>query len=177
MGALFNQEDMPFTKDGITPDIIVNAHAIPSRMTVAQIIECVGSKAGIMNGDFKDATPFEKFDVNTLCNELHKSGFQRHGYEVLYNGYTGLKMPCQIFIGPTYYQRLKHLVNDKIHSRNYGPLQGLIRQPTEGRSREGGLRLVTSLSEILTYFVNILLVNSIVGNIFKLLGKPEIIII
>ncbi len=140
MGALFNQEDMPFTKDGITPDIIVNAHAIPSRMTIAQIIECVGSKAGIMNGDFKDATPFEKFDVNTLCNELHKSGFQRHGYEVLYNGYTGLKMPCQIFIGPTYYQRLKHLVNDKIHSRNYGPLQGLIRQPTEGRSREGGLR-------------------------------------
>jgi DNA-directed RNA polymerase II subunit RPB2 len=140
MGALFNQEDMPFTKDGITPDIIVNAHAIPSRMTIAQIIECVGSKAGIMNGDFKDATPFEKFDVNTLCNELHKSGFQKHGYEVLYNGYTGLRMPCQIFIGPTYYQRLKHLVNDKIHSRNYGPLQGLIRQPTEGRSREGGLR-------------------------------------
>jgi DNA-directed RNA polymerase II subunit RPB2 len=140
IGMLFSQEDMPFTKDGITPDIIVNVHAIPSRMTIAQIIECVGSKAGIMNGEFKDATPFEKFDTDTLCNELHKAGFQKHGYEVLYNGHTGLKMPCQIFIGPTYYQRLKHLVRDKIHQRSYGPLQGLIRQPTEGRSRDGGLR-------------------------------------
>ncbi len=140
IGMMFSQEDMPFTKDGITPDIIVNVHAIPSRMTIAQIIECVSSKSGIMNGDFKDATPFEKFDVNKLCDELHKSGFQKHGYEVLYNGHTGLKMPCQIFIGPTYYQRLKHLVRDKIHQRSYGPLQGLIRQPTEGRSRDGGLR-------------------------------------
>jgi DNA-directed RNA polymerase II subunit RPB2 len=140
IGMTYRQEDMPFTSQGISPDIIINPHALPSRMTIAQIIECVMGKSCALNGTYGDATPFENSDPNAICNELYKCGFQSHGYETMYNGMTGQKMNSQIFIGPTYYQRLKHMVQDKVHSRRKGPIQILTRQPVEGRVRDGGLR-------------------------------------
>ena len=143
VGMILNDEDMPFTSDGIRPDIIINPHCIPSRMTVNQLMECVLGKTCLMNGAFGDATPFTSASVNIadqLCDNLGKVGFQRNGYETMYNGMTGEMMEAQIFIGPTYYQRLKHLVSDKIHARAQGPITTLTRQPLEGRSRDGGLR-------------------------------------
>jgi DNA-directed RNA polymerase II subunit RPB2 len=143
IGMILNEEDMPFTSEGIRPDIIINPHCIPSRMTVNQLMECVLGKACLMNGEFGDATPFTSSSVNVadqLCDNLGKAGYQRNGYETMYNGMTGEMMEVQIFIGPTYYQRLKHLVSDKIHARADGPITTLTRQPLEGRSRDGGLR-------------------------------------
>ena len=140
IGMTYRQEDMPFTSQGITPDIIINPHALPSRMTIAQIMECVLGKACVLNGTFGDATPFENTDPNDICDLLKKEGFQSQGYETMYNGMTGKKIETQIFIGPTYYQRLKHMVQDKVHSRRKGPIQILTRQPVEGRVRDGGLR-------------------------------------
>lgn len=144
LGMTFTQEDMPFTKDGIIPDIIINPNAIPSRMTIAQLLECILGKAGIIEGTFNDSTPFSKNSVNiveSICDRLEKVGFNRDGDEVMYNGFTGEKIKAKIFIGPTYYQRLKHLVSDKIHARADGDVQILTNQPLEGRSRGGGLRL------------------------------------
>ena len=155
-GMMFSQEDMPYSREGITPDIIINPHCIPSRMTIAQLIECVTGKVGLMTGKYGDATPFDPLNVDTICNELHNLGYQKYGNEVLYNGRTGRKLDAMIFMGPTYYQRLKHLVNDKEHARAYGPLQNLIRQPTEGRARDGGLRLRCSLSKIFIRFSRII---------------------
>ncbi len=140
IGMMFKQEDMPFTIEGITPDVIINPHCLPSRMTIGQLIESVSGKVSLMTGSILDATPFEKLDTDKICDALHSLGYEKHGSEVLYNGMTGQKINAKIFIGPVYYQRLKHLVQDKQHSRSYGPLQNLIRQPTEGRSRDGGLR-------------------------------------
>lgn len=140
VGITYRQEDMPFTVEGINPDIIVNPHAIPSRMTIGQLIECLMGKVSATTGDEGDATPFTDVTVEKISNMLHRVGFQSRGNEVMYNGHTGRKLPAQIFIGPTYYQRLKHMVDDKIHSRARGPVQILTRQPTEGRSRDGGLR-------------------------------------
>tara|TARA_Y100000591_G_C21849946_1_gene711057 strand:- start:1355 stop:4585 length:3231 start_codon:yes stop_codon:yes gene_type:complete len=142
-GMIFNQEDMPFTESGIVPDIIINAHCIPSRMTINQLLECIGAKSGVCMGKFRDCTPFSKNSTNIikyLQNQLESCGFSDDGNEVMYNGFTGEKFKTQIFIGPTYYQRLKHLVKDKIHARNRGNVQSLTRQPLEGRSRDGGLR-------------------------------------
>ena len=141
IGLILPEEDMPFTEDGICPDVIINPHAIPSRMTIAQLIECVMGKIGSMKGKFFDGTPFEKVNIDDLCNELYDLGFEHKGYETLYNGETGEKIKSKIFIGPTFYQRLKHMVKDKIHARARGPIQILTRQPAEGRSRDGGLRL------------------------------------
>ena len=142
IGMVYKHEDMPFTKDGITPDVIMNPHAIPSRMTVSQIIETIMGKIGSLKGKRFDATPFNnKFNVKNLVQELHELGFHKSGKEILYNGQTGEQMETMIFIGPVYYQRLKHMVQDKIHSRAKGPVQNLTRQPAEGRSRDGGLRL------------------------------------
>lgn len=142
IGMVYKHEDMPFTKDGITPDIIMNPHAIPSRMTMSQIIETVMGKIGSIKGKRFDATPFNKeFSINELSQQLHELGFHKSGKEILYNGQTGEQMETMIFIGPVYYQRLKHMVQDKIHSRAKGPVQNLTRQPAEGRSRDGGLRL------------------------------------
>jgi len=141
IGMVYRSEDMPFTEDGITPDIIINPACIPSRMTVGQLLECALSKRGSIEGRRYDGTPFEKLNVDEICNEFNKYGFNRKGTEILYNGQTGEQIKTEIFIGPTFYQRLKHMVRDKIHSRSTGPVQNLTRQPAEGRSRDGGLRL------------------------------------
>ena len=134
------QEDLPFTCEGISPDIIVNPHAIPSRMTIGQLVECLLGKVAALRGMEGDATPFTDVTVEVVSNALHNMGYQRRGNEVMYNGHTGRQLEALVFFGPTYYQRLKHTVDDKIHSRGRGPTQMLTRQPMEGRSRDGGLR-------------------------------------
>ncbi|KAG2318468.1 hypothetical protein Bca52824_011681 [Brassica carinata] len=140
VGMTYTQEDMPWTIEGVTPDIIVNPHAIPSRMTIGQLIECIMGKVAAHMGKEGDATPFTDVTVDNISKALHKCGYQLRGFERMYNGHTGRPLPAMIFIGPTYYQRLKHMVDDKIHSRGRGPVQILTRQPAEGRSRDGGLR-------------------------------------
>lgn len=139
-GMTYRQEDMPFTVEGITPDIIVNPHAIPSRMTIGQLVECVMGKVAAIVGEEGDATPFTEATVENFCDALHKCGYQRHANEVMYSGHTSRPLATQIFIGPTYYQRLKHMVDDKVHTRARGPVSQLVRQPLEGRVRDGGLR-------------------------------------
>lgn len=142
IGMIYNQEDMPFTKSGITPDIIMNPHAVPSRMTMAQLMECIMGKAACHIGSTGDATPFTGCSVENIAKVLELSGMERYGNEILYNGRTGEQIKTEIFIGPTYYQRLKHMVTDKLHSRgSNGPIVMLTRQPSEGRARNGGLRL------------------------------------
>merc|ERR1712029_788051 len=140
IGITYRQEDMPFTADGLTPDIIINPHAIPSRMTIAHLIECLLSKVAALTGQEGDATPFTDVTISSISEILESSGFQKRGFEVMYNGHTGKKLRAQVFLGPTYYQRLRHMVDDKIHARARGPLQVLTRQPVEGRAGDGGLR-------------------------------------
>lgn len=140
IGITLKQEDMPFADNGISPDLIINPHAIPSRMTIGQVLECIMGKIGSIEGRTYDGTPFQKVDVKELENRLEKYGYSKDNCEKLRCGYTGRKLDCKIFIGPTYYQRLKHMVEDKIHSRSSGPQQILTRQPAEGRSRDGGFR-------------------------------------
>lgn len=142
IGMIYNAEDMPYTKDGIVPDLIMNPHAIPSRMTIAQLMECVLGKVGCIEGNIQDCTPYNDLSVEDICNKLESYGMEKHSNEIMYDGYTGRQMKTTIFIGPTYYQRLKHIVCDKIHSRSSnGPIVFLTRQPSEGRSRAGGLRV------------------------------------
>ena len=140
IGMTYRQEDLPFTMEGICPDIIVNPHAIPSRMTIGHLIECLSSKVAALRGLEGDATPFTDVTVDSISEDLHKLGYQKYGNETVFNGFTGRKIDMLIFFGPTYYQRLKHMVDDKIFSRARGPVQILTRQPTEGRARSGGLR-------------------------------------
>ena len=140
IGMLYRMEDMPFSQNGIVPDLIVNPHAIPSRMTVGHLIEALLSKVGTLSGVTGDGTPFTSLTVDKVSKLLHNHGFQRSGNEVMYNGHTGRRLEAQVFLTPTYYQRLKHMVDDKIHSRARGPVAMLTRQPMEGRARDGGLR-------------------------------------
>ena len=141
MGMILNQEDMPQTASGIVPDIIINPHAIPSRMTIAQLMETLLSKIGCMTGCLGDGSPFNATTVDDLSTILRDTyGMEPYGNEIMYNGYTGRMMETSIFIGPCYYQRLRHCSADKLHSRASGPLVMLTRQPAEGRAREGGLR-------------------------------------
>jgi DNA-directed RNA polymerase II subunit RPB2 len=140
VGNIIPECDMPFTSNGVRPDIIINPHAIPSRMTIGQLKETVLGKVLVELGLFGDGTAFGDFDVKDICNELIKLGYEAHGNELLYNGLTGEQHECSVFMGPVFYQRLKHMVNDKAHSRSIGPMVNLTRQPAEGRSRDGGLR-------------------------------------
>lgn len=142
-GMIFAQEDMPFTSDGITPDIIINPHCMPSRMTINQLLETVLGKQCAIKGTFGDASPFSSNSVGimeNICDGLEEVGFERHGLEVMYNPYTGEMIESKVFIGIPYYQRLKHMVSEKMHSRAKGHVTMLCRQPLEGRSRDGGLR-------------------------------------
>ena len=140
LGMLYRQHDMPFSKDGIIPDIIVNPHAIPSRMTIGQLMEGLMGKAACALGACGDATPYNGCTVEDIAKVLDGYGVERYGNEILYDGRTGNQIHCEIFITPTYYQRLKHQVTDKAHSRSGGPVVLLTRQPAEGRARNGGLR-------------------------------------
>lgn len=141
MGNIIPECDMPFTKDGIRPDIIINPHAIPSRMTIGQLKETLLGKVLLELGLFGDGTSFGNLDVKTIAEQLQKVGYESYGNEVLYNGLTGEQLETNIFFGPVFYQRLKHMVNDKQHSRSIGPMVNLTRQPAEGRSRDGGFRV------------------------------------
>ena len=140
IGNIIPEKDMPFTADGLKPDIIINPHAIPSRMTIAQLKETLLGKVLIQLGLYGDGTSFSKFKIDDIVNELQKLGYESKGNELMYNGLTGEQLACSIFIGPAFYQRLKHMVNDKQHSRSIGPMVNLTRQPAEGRARDGGLR-------------------------------------
>jgi DNA-directed RNA polymerase II subunit RPB2 len=141
VGMILNPEDMPQTASGIVPDIIINPHAIPSRMTIAQLMETLMSKIGCMSGCLGDGSPFGETTIDDLATMLRDNyGMEPYGNEIMYNGYTGRQMETSIFIGPCYYQRLRHCSADKIHSRASGPLVMLTRQPAEGRARDGGLR-------------------------------------
>ena len=144
VGMVIPEKDMPYTKQGIRPDIIINPHAIPSRMTVGQLIESVMGKACSMHGSFGDCTAFRnKHDAKfALFGELlSKYGFHSSGNEIMYNGMTGQQLQTDIFIGPTYYMRLKHMVKDKINYRARGPNTNLTKQPVSGRANDGGLRI------------------------------------
>uniref|UniRef100_A0A6C0IUN4 DNA-directed RNA polymerase n=1 Tax=viral metagenome TaxID=1070528 RepID=A0A6C0IUN4_9ZZZZ len=140
VGNIIPEEDMPFTKDGVRPDIIINPHAIPSRMTIGQLKETLLGKVLVELGLFGDGTSFGGLDISYISEKLLELGYEAHGNELLYNGLTGEQIECTTFMGPVFYQRLKHMVNDKQHSRSIGPMMNLTRQPAEGRSRSGGLR-------------------------------------
>ena len=140
IGNIIPEEDMPFTKDGIRPDIILNPHAIPSRMTIGQLKETILAKVLLSLGLYGDGTSFGELAVDAICEQLLKNGYETNGNELLYNGLTGEQHECSIFTGPVFYQRLKHMVLDKQHSRSIGPMVNMTRQPAEGRSRDGGLR-------------------------------------
>lgn len=143
IGALIPQADMPFSMEtGMTPDIIINPCALPSRMTIAHLVECVAAKTGVVLGKFVNGEPFRDMSVeHDLCDALHRAGLQRHGNERMISGVSGELMEASVFMGPTFYQRLKHMTADKVHSRATGPKTTITRQPTEGRANHGGFRL------------------------------------
>ena len=141
VGLIIEEQNMPFTKNGLRPDIILNPHAIPSRMTIAQLKETILGKVLLELGMFGDGTSYGNMSIRTIINELQRIGYESYGNEVMYDGLTGEQLEANIFIGPTYYMRLKHMVNDKVHSRSTGAVTGLTRQACEGRSVNGGLRV------------------------------------
>ena len=140
VGMTYSQENLPYSIEGMSPDLIINPHAIPSRMTIGHLIECLASKVGCLRASMSDGSIFSDITVEDISRELHMIGYQKHGNEVLYNPFTGECINTRVFFGPTFYQRLRHMVEDKIHARARGKLQNLNQQPTEGRSRDGGLR-------------------------------------
>lgn len=140
VGIILPEADMPTTETGLKPDLIINPHCIPSRMTIGQLKETLLGKILLQLGMFGDGTSFNPTHVKDMCKQLQSLGYERYGNEVMYNGMTGEQMETSIFMGPVFYQRLKHMVNDKQHSRSIGPMMNLTRQPAEGRSRDGGLR-------------------------------------
>ena len=140
-GLIANQEDMPFSESGICPDIIMNPHGFPSRMTVGKLLELITGKTGVLAGQFSYGTAFKDCRIEEVCQQLVGHGYNYYGKDILTSGITGELLEAYIFMGPVYYQKLKHMVIDKMHARSRGPRSLLTRQPTEGRSREGGLRL------------------------------------
>ena len=142
VGQLMDEENMPFTARGVRPDIIFNPHGLPTRMTIGQLLEAMSNKLGLQLGTFVDATPFTTSNrVGDLRTEMILRGFEPHGHEMLYNGETGEMMEANIFMGPIYYQRLKHMVEDKINYRATGPKTLLTHQPLHGRAQGGGLAI------------------------------------
>ena len=143
VGLVIPEVNMPFTRDGVRPDIIINPHAIPTRMTIGQLVECIIGKAAIIQGGFADCTAFNNkgSKIKVFGEMLSQVGFHSSGNEILYNGMTGEQLESEIFFGPTYYMRLKHMVKDKINFRTTGPRTALTRQPVSGRANDGGLRI------------------------------------
>ena len=143
IGLIIPEDDMPFTHDGVRPDLIINPHAIPSRMTIGQLIESLFGKACCEYGAFGDCTAFTSkgSNIKTYGDMLTRVGFHSSGNQILYNGMTGQQLSSSIYIGPTYYMRLKHMVKDKINHRARGPNAFLTRQSVHGRANDGGLRV------------------------------------
>jgi len=145
LSVLWPQENMPFSESGMSPDVMINPHAFPSRMTIGMLLESMAGKAGAMHGHFQDATPFQFHEehraVDYVGQQLLKSGYNYYGSEPLYSGISGRVMQCDIFIGVVYYQRLRHMVSDKSQVRSTGAVQSVTRQPVKGRKKGGGIRL------------------------------------
>lgn len=144
LSVLWPQEDMPFTEQGIVPDIIINPHAFPSRMTIGMLVESIAGKSGSNSGEFKQVKTFEKYEdddvVQYFGQELLKQGYNYYGTETMYSGIFGDQMKVDIFLGVVYYQRLRHMVSDKSQARATGPYDVLTHQPVKGRKKQGGIR-------------------------------------
>lgn len=161
LGLIIPEEDMPFTEDGLRPDLIINPHALPSRMTIGQIVESLFGKVCTSYGAFGECTAFQIKGSNftTYAPLLVKAGFHSSGNQILYNGMSGDQLEADIYLGPTYYMRLKHMVKDKINYRARGPNTALTRQPVQGRANDGGLRIGEMerdgvLAHGMSYFLN-----------------------
>jgi DNA-directed RNA polymerase I subunit RPA2 len=147
LGIMYPNEDMPFSESGISPDIIINPHAFPSRMTIGMLVESMAGKSGALHGTFQDATPFtfhesgDKVSVDYFGEQLQAAGYNYYGSEALYSGVSGCVLQADLFIGVVYYQRLRHMVSDKYQVRATGPVNELTRQPIKGRKKGGGIRL------------------------------------
>ena len=161
LGLIIPEEDMPFTADGLRPDLIINPHALPSRMTIGQLVESLFGKACCLYGGYGDCTAFATKGANydTYGPMLTKMGYHNSGNQILYNGYTGEQLYSEIFVGPTYYMRLKHMVKDKINYRATGKRNFLTRQTNQGRANDGGLKIGEMerdgiMAHGLSYFLN-----------------------